>query len=166
MIQTGDRHRTFAVPTVQAMPVVERLGGDWDAKMVARIAAGDDDALAAVYDQLAPTLNGLARRISHDAALAEDVVQDVFVTLWQHPDAFDARQGSLRTWLSLLTHRRTVDLIRSRVAAARREDRVRAQERHTPLDVAEAADALLLAERVRAAGRALPDEQRTVIELA
>jgi RNA polymerase sigma-70 factor (ECF subfamily) len=151
---------------VHAVPAIQRLGGDWDERIVARIAAGDDAALGEVYDQLAPGMHALARRVTQDAALAEDIVQDVFVSLWQHPESFDRAQGTLRTWLSLLTHRRAVDLVRSRVAATRRDERSSRLAPTIAPDIAEAAGALVLGERVRAAVRELPADQREVVELA
>src|SRR5437667_6332064 len=70
-----------------------------DALLAARLAAGDDRALAEVFDQLAPSVYGGALRVLGNGSAAQDVVQDVFVELWRHPDRYDAAAGSLRTYL-------------------------------------------------------------------
>ncbi len=60
-----------------------------------RIAAGDETALARIYDQFSATVFGVARRVLGDAAAADDVVQEVFVTLWERPYLFDGTRGTL-----------------------------------------------------------------------
>ena len=74
-------------------------------------------------DDTAPAAFGLARRIVGDGALAEEVVQEVFLRLWNQPDRFDAARGSLRTYLLAQTHGRSVDLIRAEAARRAREER-------------------------------------------
>jgi RNA polymerase sigma-70 factor (ECF subfamily) len=92
-----------------------------DALLLARIRAGDDQALAAVYDQHAGVVYGLARRVAQDEQLACDVTQEVFTYLWEMPHRIDLSRGSLRTHLTLLAHRRAVDEVRRRRAHARAE---------------------------------------------
>lgn len=92
-----------------------------DALLVARIRAGDDQALAAVYDQHAGLVYGLARRVTGDEQLACDITQEVFTYLWEMPDRVDLARGSLRTYLAVLAHRRAVDEVR------RHERRFRAE---------------------------------------
>jgi RNA polymerase sigma-70 factor (ECF subfamily) len=93
------------------------------------------------------------------------VSQDVFVTLWERPTAFDPARGSLRTWLGMVTHRRAVDHVRREVARRRRAERDAARAVSMP-DVEEMATALLTAERVRAALAVLPEAQRRAVHLA
>jgi RNA polymerase sigma-70 factor (ECF subfamily) len=88
------------------------VGTDRDALLLARILAGDDQALATVYDQHAGLVYGLARRVAGDEQLAEDITQEVFTCLWETPDRVDLARGSLRTYLALLAHRRAVDEVR------------------------------------------------------
>ena len=64
-----------------------------DALLAARLAAGDDRALAEVFDQLAPSVYGGALRVLGNGSAAQDVVQDVFVELWSHPDRYDPAAG-------------------------------------------------------------------------
>jgi RNA polymerase sigma-70 factor, ECF subfamily len=94
---------------------------DRDALLMERIRAGDDRALAAIYDLHAGLVYGLARRVARDEQLARDVTQDVFTHLWEMPGRVDLTRGSLRTYLAMLAHRRAVDEVR------RRESRVRAE---------------------------------------
>src|SRR5437763_1252748 len=129
----------------------------------ARLAAGDDHALAEVFDQLAPSVYGGALGVLGNGSAAQDVVQDVFVELWRHPDRYNPAAGSLRTYLVVLARHRAVDLLRSELR------RVARQERHYRLTPAEppgtAGDEVMAAETasvVRAAVQLLPDGQGLV----
>ncbi len=84
----------------------------WDAQLQRRLARGEETALGELYDQLSPLVHGLAGRILADQAAAEQLTREVFAHLWTHPEAFDPGQGSLRSWLGALTHRRAVDRLR------------------------------------------------------
>jgi RNA polymerase sigma factor (sigma-70 family) len=135
-----------------------------DEALVALVARGEEDALAALYDRFGRTAYGLALRVVRDAELAEDVVQEAFLSLWRTAGRFVPERARAGTWLLTLVHRRAVDLVR-------REERRRAD----PIESApEAADAAaeeapwlrLERERVRAALASLPDAQREAIELA
>jgi RNA polymerase sigma-70 factor, ECF subfamily len=86
-----------------------------------------------VFDQLAPSVYGGALRVLGNGSAAQDVVQEVFVELWRHPDRYDPAVGSLRTYLVVLARHRAVDLLRSELR------RVARQERHYRLTPAEAA---------------------------
>ena len=143
---------------------VERAG-DWELGVRKRMASGDESALTEVYDQYASFVYGLALRVIGDPRAAEDVSQDVFVSVWERPEAFDPERGSLRTWLGTLAHRRAVDYVRREEARRRRTERD-ASRRTTVPDVEEIAVALVTAERVRDALDLLPDDQRRAIQLA
>ncbi|HEY7136006.1 MAG TPA: sigma-70 family RNA polymerase sigma factor [Acidimicrobiia bacterium] len=138
---------------------------EWERAVRERLVAGEDAALGECYDQYSSFVYGLALRVIGDVRAAEDVTQDVFLCLWERPEAFDPDRGALRTWLGTLAHRRAVDHVRREEARRRRALRDAAQASVTP-DVEEMAFALLAAERVRAALVTLPDEQREAIELA
>lgn len=138
---------------------------DWERDVRDRIIAGDDTALTEIYDQYASFVYGLALRVIGDPRAAEDVSQDVFVCIWQRPEAFDPQRGSLRTWFGTLTHRRAVDYVRREEARRHRAEREVSRAVTTP-DVEEMATALVTAERVRAALDVLPPEQRRAIQLA
>src|SRR5215475_10060771 len=143
---------------------IERAG-DWELGVRKRMASGDDSALTEVYDQYASFVYGLALRVIGDPRAAEDVSQDVFVAIWERPEAFDPERGSLRTWLGTLAHRRAVDYVRREEARRRRNERDASRRASVP-DVEEIAVALVTAERVRDALDLLPDEQRRAIQLA
>ncbi len=134
--------------------------------LVERIVAGDDIALAALYERQAPYVFTLALRVCRDRALAEDVTQEVFVRVWQRADTYDPARASLRTWLGVLTHRRCVDRIRSEEARRRREDRD--HRRAAPTEVAVDEDVLrtLSSEQLTEALATLPDDQRRCLTLA
>jgi RNA polymerase sigma-70 factor (ECF subfamily) len=138
-----------------------------DALLTARLAAGDDRALAEAFDQLAPAVYGAALRVLGEWNAAQDVAQDVFVELWSHPGRYDPAAGSLRTYLTVLARRRAIDVVRSelrRIARQERNHRLTPQPGvASPGDEVEAAEA---AGVVRAAVRLLPDSQREVVELA
>ena len=145
---------------------VRRVSAD-DSLLAARIAAGDDRALAAVLDELGGAVHATALHVLGDRAAAEDVVQDVFVELWCHPERYDAARGSLRTYLVMCGRHRAHDLLRSelrRIGREERLDRLTPQPRQpSPLEQVGEADA---ASAVHVAVRQLPPEQRQVVELA
>lgn len=145
---------------------VFEVGGS-DALLAARLAAGDDHALADVFDRLAPVVYGAALRVLGEDSAAQDVAQDVFVELWKHPDRYDPAAGSLRTYLIVLARHRAVDVVRSelrRIARQERHYRLSPEQPH--LSVSEEVTAAEAASVVRAAVRQLPEAQRRVVELA
>jgi RNA polymerase sigma-70 factor (ECF subfamily) len=138
-----------------------------DALLAARLAAGDDHALAEVFDRLAASVYGAAVRVIGPGAAAQDVVQDVFVELWSHPERYDPAMGSLRTFLLVVARNRAVDITRSelrRIARQQRHHRLSPGEvPRTPCDEVTSA---ATASAVRAAVNTLPADQRRVVELA
>lgn len=136
-----------------------------DEAVVALVARSDELALAELYDRFGRTAYGLALRVLRDRSLAEDAVQEAFLIAWRTADTFMPERARASTWLLTLVHRRAVDLVR-------REQRRRAE----PIEVAgepaaegAADEAVWLRyerERVQAALRQLPDQQREALELA
>jgi len=155
-------HCAVAASRVSVMDV-----GGTDALLAARLAAGDDHALAEVFDRLAPAAYGAALRVLGNGAAAQDVVQDVFVELWSHPDRYDPAAGTLRTFLLVQARHRAVDMVRSELRRIARQERhhqlTPGQPPQSPCDEVTAAQA---ASAVRAAVRQLPEGQRRVVELA
>jgi RNA polymerase sigma-70 factor (ECF subfamily) len=94
-----------------------------DAPLVVSIGRYAQDALREVYRRYAGAVHALARRLLRERFLADEVVQEVFLHLWRHPDRFDPARGSLRAYLLAQAHGRSVDLIRSEGARRRREQR-------------------------------------------
>ena len=135
-----------------------------DEALVALVARSDEAALAELYDRHGRVAYGLARRILRDATLAEDAVQEAFVSVWHNAARFVPERGRAATWILTLVHRRSVDLVRH-------EDRRRAEQlpQEEKADSATAEDAAWLRferERVQDALRQLPDQQREALELA
>ncbi|MBI2780998.1 MAG: sigma-70 family RNA polymerase sigma factor [Chloroflexi bacterium] len=84
-----------------------------DARLVGRIASGDEAAFVIAYDRHASYLFGSLVRFLGDRSVAEEVVQDAFVTLWRRASQFDARSGSLLTWLLSIARHRAIDRLRA-----------------------------------------------------
>ncbi len=135
-----------------------------DEALVALVERGQDSALGELYDRFGGPAYALAVRIVRDEALAEDAVQDAFLTVWRTAARFVPERGRAGTWIMTLVHRRAVDLVR-------REEHRRAE----PLEAApepqeqaaeDVASLRLERERVRDALRLLPDQQREILELA
>ncbi|WP_461060152.1 RNA polymerase sigma factor [Streptomyces pseudoechinosporeus] len=84
-----------------------------DVELQRRLVYGDESALTEAYAAYSGLVRAVAVRVTRSPAAAEDVAQEVFAQLWGRPYGFDARRGSLRTWLSVLAHRRAVDWVRS-----------------------------------------------------
>jgi RNA polymerase sigma factor (sigma-70 family) len=151
---------------VLASPAVAReLAHLSDEALVALVARSDDGALAALYDRFGRVAYGLALRIVRDRALAEDVVQEAFLTVWRNAHRFVPERAKASSWILTFVHRRAVDLVR-------REERRRTEPLpETPLEAEspateEEAWLRLRRERVQKALRSLPDQQREAIELA
>jgi RNA polymerase sigma-70 factor (ECF subfamily) len=138
-----------------------------DALLGARLAAGDDHALAEAFDRLGSAVYGAALRVLGEWTAAQDVVQDVFVELWSNPGRYDPAAGSLRTYLTVLARHRAVDMVRSELRRIARQER---NQRLTPMEElpspGEEVAAAEAAGVVREAVRLLPDSQRQVVELA
>jgi RNA polymerase sigma-70 factor (ECF subfamily) len=81
---------------------------------IQRMALGDDDALAELYDRYAPLVNGLALRILQDPADAQDVLQAVFLQAWRQARRYDASRGAPEAWLCTITRTRALDQLRRR----------------------------------------------------
>jgi len=98
--------------------MAERRSGDADdAALVRALAAGSEDALAALYDRHVNAIHAVALRLTNDRQLAEEVVQETFLALWNRAELYDPAVASLATWLRTIARNRTVDRLR---AAGRR----------------------------------------------
>jgi RNA polymerase sigma-70 factor (ECF subfamily) len=137
----------------------------WEDLVRARLAERDPTALAELFDQFGSYVYGVAARVTRDDRAAEDITQEVLLTMWERPEAFDPGRGRLRTFLGTLAHRRAIDHVRREEARRRRGARDAAMAVPVP-DVGELAVAIVTAEHVRAAVEQLPTEQRAAIELA
>jgi RNA polymerase sigma-70 factor (ECF subfamily) len=136
-----------------------------DEALVALAARSEQTALGELYDRYGRPAYGLALRVLRDESLAEDAVQEAFLALWRTASRFVPEKGKASTWILTLVHRRAVDLVR-------REERRRAESIENAPEPAgdggadEEAWLRLQRERVQAALRQLPDQQREALELA
>jgi RNA polymerase sigma factor (sigma-70 family) len=152
------------VPSPPGTALARELTHLSDEAVVAIAARGEEDGLAELYDRYGRVAYGLALRILRDRALAEDAVQDAFLSVWRSAGRFSPERAKASTWLLTFVHRRAVDLVR-------REERRRTEP--LPDEAAATAPASdevawlqLERERVQSALRALPDQQREALELA
>jgi RNA polymerase sigma-70 factor (ECF subfamily) len=137
-----------------------------DASLVVAIGRFHPEALAEVYRRHAGSAFGLALRIAGDRALAEEVVQEVFVRLWDDPQRFDPGRGSLRAYLLAQAHGRSIDLVRAESARRARETRDAERTAASGYDLEREVWDLTLAEHVRDALGELAPGEREAIELA
>ena len=91
-----------------------------DANLVVAVARWHQPALAEVYRRHGGAVHALARRILRSDPPAEEITQEVFLDLWNHPEKFDAQRGTLRSFLLARTHGKSVDYVRSEAARRRR----------------------------------------------
>jgi RNA polymerase sigma-70 factor, ECF subfamily len=134
---------------------------------MSRLAAGDMEAAAELYDRYAGQILALARRILRNEGDAEDVVQEVFSQAWRNARRFEASRGSVGAWLLVITRTRSIDRLRAR--QARPDSVAEAYPESIPDESVPVAEQLLSEEqatRIRQALVALPDPQRTALELA
>lgn len=146
--------------------VRDEYGDASDASLVVAIARFHQGALAEAYRRHAGAVYGLARRLLSDQAQAEEVVQEVFLRLWNHPDRFDPERGTLRSFLLAHAHGRSVDLLRSETSRKRREEREARAAATSSYDVDREVWDMALAGHVRSALERLAEGERTAIELA
>jgi RNA polymerase sigma-70 factor (ECF subfamily) len=159
-ILRNGRRRSRRVATVRDVASTDSL-------LVARIAAGDDRAIGEAFDLLGRAVYATAAHVLGNATSAQDVVQDVFVSLWCNPDRYNPALGSLRTYLTMCARHRAHDVLRSELRRAGREERLqRLTPRPRPPSPLEQVDEADTASAVHAAVRLLPPDQQQVVELA
>jgi RNA polymerase sigma-70 factor, ECF subfamily len=137
-----------------------------DVGLVIAIARYNADAFAEAYRRHAGAVFGLAQRLLWERSLAEEMVQEIFLRLWERPERFDQARGSLRSFLLMDAHARCVDRIRAESRRKEREERTARAEMVADYDLDLEAYDLDIAEQVREALATLSDAERRAIELA
>jgi len=140
-----------------------------DRDLIRRIRAGDEDAFRRLFRRYAPTALGLARRVIRQPDLAEETVQEAFLSVWRNAGSFDEQRGSVRSWLMRAVHNRAVDSVRKEEAQRRRVEDVARHHDAESFDPGDTVVEELGIDQERAAVRdalaKLPAEQRQVLEL-
>ena len=140
---------------------------DADRNVLERVAAGELDALEELYDRYKTMAYSIAYRITNDASLAEDVVQDAFLGAWRNAAKYVEGRGSVKTWLLSIVHHRAIDAIRRRKPTTELPESTDAPPAAlTAPDLWGEVSAGLDAEMVRAAMAVLSPPQLEAIELA
>ena len=137
-----------------------------DANLVVAVGRWHENALAEVYRRHGGAVHSLTRRILRSDQPAEEITQEVFLDLWNHPEKFDAQRGTLRSFLLARTHGKSVDYVRSETARKKREERTSRETATAGYDIDREVWDMAVAEQVQEALGALPDELRRPIELA
>lgn len=135
--------------------------------LLIRVAAGDQSSFAELYDMLSPRVFALILRVLVNRAQSEEVLQDVFLEVWQSAARFAPNKGQGRTWIFTIAHRRAVDRVRASQASSDRDARVGSRDIDIAHDsVAEQVELSIAATHVTAALGRLPEAQRETLVLA
>lgn len=158
-------HRPEGATTSPARP---QIAGPSDEQLIGGLAAGRLEALETLYDRYASMAYAIARRVTRDDVLAEDVVQEAFLAAWRSAERYASGKGTVRTWLLAIVHHRAIDAVRRRRPASElpAEDAGPVPAALALPDLWGEVSARLDRATVAAAMAALPDAQRETIELA
>jgi RNA polymerase sigma-70 factor (ECF subfamily) len=154
------------IPGVISNGVDSRAVEPSDRELMLRLRQRDVRALELLYDRYSQLALGLSCKILHDRALAEDVVQDAFLTVWRQPERFDPTKGNAKGWLLAFVHHRSVDRLRRltvRGFVGELSPNVLDEDAPDPADVA---FATMTREQITVALGRLPADQRRAIELS
>ncbi len=144
------------------MFMVELTGTDTDYALVSALRSGDQNAMARLYDKYSSIVYAVALRVLGDTAIAEDILQEVFMQLWRNPGVFDSSRGNLAGWLSVIARNRAIDKLRKRKPETDIEDVVVSVHP----DLAGEAERSRAMQKVRGTLGAMPPAQRTALEMA
>ena len=140
-----------------------------DDELLRRMRSGDDHAFRELFARYASVANALAYRLVRQTQLAEEIVQESFLSIWRSPERYDRSKGSVRAWLMGAVHHRAVDVVRQEESQRRRAGRAATELEivaEDPVDeLVAAVDRPRERARVRRALDGLPEEQRDVIAM-
>ncbi|SEN39564.1 sigma-70 family RNA polymerase sigma factor [Cryobacterium sp. TMT1-3] len=136
-------------------------------ELLGRVAHGDQAAFGELYDQIAPRVLGLVKRLLIDHAQSEEVTQEIFLEIWQSASRYESTRGGASTWILTMAHRRAVDRIRSSQAGRDRDTKIGIRDLAVAYDhVAESVEVRIEHERVERAMTRLTQLQRQAVSLA
>ena len=136
-------------------------------ELLGRVAHGDQSAFGELYDQIAPRVLGLVKRLLVDHAQSEEVTQEIFLEIWQSASRYEPTRGGASTWILTMAHRRAVDRIRSSQAGRDRDTKIGIRDLAVAYDhVAETVEVRIEHERVEKAMTRLTQLQRQAVSLA
>jgi RNA polymerase sigma-70 factor, ECF subfamily len=137
-----------------------------DPSLVVAIGRYNESALAEIYRRHGGSVHALASRILGPDGRADDVTQDVFVDLWNRPERYDPARGNLRSFLTTVAHGKAVDRLRSDSARSDREKRSARETATGGYDIDSQVWDLAVADHLREALAALPEQERRPIEMS
>jgi len=136
-------------------------------ELLRRVATGDRDSFAALYDATATRVFGLVKRLLRDHAQSEEVTQEIYLEIWQTATRYDPTKGGAMAWMMTMAHRRAVDRVRASQASRDRDVRIGIRDHAQAFDsVTENVEVLIESERVKAAMLRLTELQRQAVQLA
>jgi RNA polymerase sigma-70 factor (ECF subfamily) len=133
-----------------------------DEPLIGRVQAKDQTAMGAIFDRYAAMVYSVALRVLKDPGQAEDVMQEIFLQVWNRPDRFTQGRGSLGAWLAVIARNRSIDLLRQRRPTEPCEDVVL----ESGTNLASEVERNTMMTKVRGVLRNLPQEQQKSLELA
>ena len=144
-----------------------RTAADSTEELLQRVATGDRDAFAELYDRTAPRIFGLVKRLLRDHSQSEEVTQEVYLEIWQTAPRYDTNKGGAIAWMLTMAHRRAVDRVRASQASRNRDTKVGIRDYAPEFDsVAENVEVQIESERVKEAMKRLTELQRQAVQLA
>lgn len=143
-------------------PAPRTFGSEEDASLLSAIQSGNQDAMAAFFDRYSKMVYSVALRVLNDSGEAEDVMQEIFIQIWQNPAKFSAERGSMGGWLVVVARNRAIDKLRRRKPS----DPVEMFALPSSVNLDRESERELLLEQIRTAMEKLPIEQRRSVELA
>lgn len=153
------------------MPFMTQLTTQSDEQLMASIVRGDEDAFAHLYDRYSPKVMGFLYKFVHDQGVAAEVLQELFIRLWDRRDQYDPTRARFTTWMFGIARNMAIDRLRRMnrrpgLIESEAEERQLEQQPTGDPNVSDRVDDRLRADRLRAAINELPAEQRLVIEQA
>jgi len=156
------RSNTFSSRSYPLPQSSTQNGAVTDQQLMQQIRGREADALSRVYDLYSTVVFSVAMRVLRDSAAAEDVMQEVFLKLWQQPESFADQRGSLCGWLAVVARNRSIDKIRS----SRRMENVDDLQLSNNIDLGADAEREIMLGKVRVVLETMPADQRQAVEMA